>query len=308
LVFWNYSLWVGTRPWATLDSLITGRRYPLTQDVANIGRPAQNVRHLIRQVELRAQPVSRIHMMIFRNDYAIDMRSLYGTTVNGEFLPYGDQKQLTDGDVIVLAGAAGFRFHQLAYQPWQFFWDPPPSHDAQPAGWGLLIDSKRRLVFPLTQDQEFIAAAGKTGVEPGGGPEGAIAIVRRLDSASEAAYSVDNLDAELFLHLPEDPGPATIQLVSFADPGTADYHADRADTSFTIEDEADGAPLQADLKLDDYSYGRFVVPEGKQSYVLVSRGNRQQTIAMLAFHQGERRFQVIALDPTVESPNSESAD
>jgi hypothetical protein len=315
LLYRSYNLWEETRPWASLDSAVTGLRYPLSQDVANIGRPAEKVMHLIRQVPLYAQPVSRIHLMIFRNHYAIDMRSLYGTTVNGEFLPYGDQRQLTDGDVIVLAGAAAFLFHPLTYQAWQFFWDPWLSQKASSTGWGLLIDSRRRLVFSLTQDNGFITPVGESGVEPRDGQEGAIAIVRRRSVVDRVAVSLDKVAVGLFEKLPDDPGQTEIQMLALSLPRTTGSYSGQTwltiedmETFLTIEDVADGQALEADIKLDDYSYGRFVVPQGKQYFYLQSsRGRPQHTVTELAFHQGKRRFQVIWLDSSIESPTSNGA-
>jgi hypothetical protein len=301
LLYRSYGNWVETRPWATLDSVVTGRRYTLSQDVANIGRPASDVVHLIRQVKLYAQPVSRIHLMIFRNFYAIDVRSLYGTTINGEFLPYGGQKQLADGDVIVLAGTAAFVFRPLAYRTWQFVWDPPLSHETVPSGWGLLIDSKRRMVFPLTREEEFIAPAGQSGVEPLERSEGAIAIVRRHDVVGQTAVSSDSAAVELF----ENPTDGrTVQLLAFAHPGTAGESIDGTGSWLTIEDVADGRDLQADIKIDDYSYGQFVLPQRKELFFL--QGIRGHSINELAFHEGERRFQVIWLEPSIEGPANDS--
>src|SRR5439155_17898499 len=35
----SFTQWENNRAWAALDSAASGRRYPLQQDVANIGRP-----------------------------------------------------------------------------------------------------------------------------------------------------------------------------------------------------------------------------------------------------------------------------
>jgi hypothetical protein len=71
---------------------------------------------------------------------------------------------------------------------------------------------------------------------------------------------------------------------------------------------ADGQPLEADVKLDDYTYGRFVLPDAQQYFLLRStRGVRDHSLSELAFHQGERRFQVIWRDPNVESHSRDSS-
>jgi hypothetical protein len=303
----NYSQWEKNRAWATLDSAVSGRRYPLRQDVANIGRPTPGF-DLIYQVELRNDAVSRLHLMVFRNFNAIDMRSLFGSTVNGEFLPYGVQTQFKEGDVIVLAGVAAFLFRPLKYAPWQYFWRTPILDEARPTGWGLLIDSTRRLVFPLTQDEVFIAPAGDNGIEPHDGPDGALAIVRRRNVAGRMEIDVSEAPVELFEHRPEDPATGMVSLFAFVPPGTTGHSVDfKPYTWLTIEDVEDGQSLEADIKLDDYSYGRFVVPKAQQYFTLRSpRGVRDHSLNELVFHQGERRFQVISLGPDVESASREN--
>jgi hypothetical protein len=301
-VFSSYIQWKRNRDWAVLDSPASGRRYPLSQDVANLGRAQKVGQDLMYQVVLQGQAVSRIHLMILRNFYAIDMRSLFGTTINGDFVVYGLQRQLEDGDVIVLAGVAAFLFHPLTYQPWQFFWSTTFSDGAPLTGWGLLIDSKRRLVFSLTRDEEFIAPAGDSGVEPHDRPEGAIAIVRHRDVAGRVEIGGSSAAVDLFEHRPEEPNTGEVELFAFARPGKTGHSVELNCSCLTIEDVADGQALEADIKVDDYSYGRFVVPEAQQ-YFLVrsSRGVRDHSLSELAFHQGERRFQVIRRDPDVDS-------
>jgi len=305
----SYTQWEKNRAWATLDSAVSGRRYPLRQDVANIGRPTEGF-DLIYQVELwGVSAVSRLHLMVFRNFNAIDMRSLYGTTVNGEFLPYGEQTQFEEGDVIVLGGVAAFLFHPLKYAAWQYFWRTPISDEAPPTGWGLLIDSKRRLVFPLKQDEVFIAPVGDSGIEPHDGPDGAIAIVRRRDVVGRMEIGVSDAPVELFEHRREDPATGVVSLFAFVPPGTTRHSIDfETNTWLTIEDVEDGRSLEADIKYDDYAYGRFVVPEAQQYFTLRSpRGVRDHSLTELVFHQGERRFQVIWLYPDFESPSRENS-
>ena len=302
--FLSYTQWERNRSWATLDSAVSGHRYPLSQDVANIGRPTEDS-NIIYQVALWAQSVSRIHMMIFRNFNAIDLRSLYGTTVNGVFLPYGDQLQLEEGDVVVLAGIAAFFFHPLDYAPWQYFWPTPLTDNASPTGWGLLIDSKRRLVFPLplTQREVFVAPAGDDGVEPHHDPDGAIAILRLREVSGRMEIGISTVSVDLFEHRAEDPASEAAFLAEFAAPGTTGHTRELNGNYLTIEDVADGRPLEADIKLDDYSYGQFTVPEAKQYFdVHSARGVRAHQLNELAYHQGERRFQVIPLIPQIESP------
>ena len=301
----SFTEWEQTRAWASLDSAASGRRYPLEQDVANIGRPTKGM-DLIYQVALLDRAVSRIHLMIFQNFNAIDVRSLYGTTVNGEFLQYGQQAGLESGDVIVLGGVAAFVFHPLTYQAWQYFWRTPLSDEAPPTGWGLLIDGKRRVIFPLTQDEVFVVPVGDNGIEPNDRPEGAIAVVRRHD-AGPADVTWRRATVQLSEHRPEDPATAEVDLFGITSPGARGYRRDLKAPWLTIEDVADGQPLEAEIKLDDYTYGRFALPEAQRHFLLRStRGVRDHSISELAFHQGGRRFQVIWREPKVEGPKAGS--
>jgi hypothetical protein len=306
LLYSSFTQWEKTRVWATMDSAASGRKFPLSQDVANVGRPTESM-DLIYQIELLSQAISRIHLMIFHNRNAIDVRSLYGTTVNGEFLEYGRQARFENGDVIVLAGVAAFVFRPLTYHAWQYFWRTPPSDDAAPAGWGLLIDGKRRLVFPLTQDEVFIAPAGDSGVEPGDRSEGAIAIIRRRD-VGRVEITPSRVTVELRKQRPEDPAAAEVDLFAFTPPDARGHSVDLNSSLLTIEAVGDGQPLEADIKLDDYTYGRFVLPEAQQHFLLRSaRGVRDHSLNELAFHQGERRFQVILREPDIEGPSRENS-
>jgi Novel STAND NTPase 1/FHA domain len=300
----SYEQWESSRAWASFDSALTGRRYSLTEDVANIGRPTPNF-DLIYRVKLADCAVSRLHMMIFRNSHAIDLRSLYGTTVNGGFLPYGAQAELADGDIIVLAGVAVFEFHPLIYEPWQYFLRTPLADRVSPAGWGLLIDSTRRRVFPLTKEEVFITPAGGNGVEPLDSPDGAIAIVRHRDVGGPTPISAIDAPAEMFWGRPEDPPQGVVSLFGLASAGMKGRSVNfRSGKLLTIEDVADGRALEATMKAGDYAYGRFVIPEARQYFTVRPHGGvRDHSLTELAFKQGERRFQVVLIDPDVEGPS-----
>jgi hypothetical protein len=96
-------------------------------------------------------------------------------------------------------------------------------------------------------------------------------------------------------------------LFTFAPPAATDDRVEfDAGSLLTIEDVADGQALEADIKLDDYSYGTFVLPEAQQYFALrsPSRGVRDHSLSELAFHQGERRL--ICFDPNVEGHSRDS--
>jgi hypothetical protein len=305
LFYRSYGQWQKARAWATLDSVVTGRRYLLTQDIAPVGRPTDDDHFLVRQVPLKAQSISRLHLMIFPNFYALDMRSRYGTTINSEFLPYGSERKLNDGDMMVLAGVAAFQFHPLTYRAWNYFWRLTV-RDALPRnGWALLIDGSRRLTFPVKKEKEFIVPEGE-GVKLHEQPEGAIAIVRRRSVIGEPTIASDSSRVKLFEKAPEDPEEKEIRIWRFPESGATGQSFKLNRPLLTIENVTDNPALEADLKLSDYAYGRFVVPRGKEYYCVSSGEDCEQSPGQLAFHQGGRRFQVIALDPNLESHASDN--
>ncbi len=90
------------------------------------------------------------------------MRSLNGTTVNQHFLPYGETKELENGDIIVLADVAPFQFQTFSYAPYQF-WDPPIPQGKQPPikAWGMFLDLVSKEVTYLTERHYFITDSGQ---------------------------------------------------------------------------------------------------------------------------------------------------
>jgi len=83
------------------------------------------------------------------------MRSLVGTTVNADFLPYGESAKLKDGDMVVLGGVAPFEFEIINYAPLQL-WVPPTKRPPRPQGWAALIDGRARAVHYLTEAEQFV--------------------------------------------------------------------------------------------------------------------------------------------------------
>jgi pSer/pThr/pTyr-binding forkhead associated (FHA) protein len=148
-----YSLWLENRPWGVLTNLSTGMAHAVTGTQFTVGR---NTQHYQNQVNLLPNTISRMHLMIFRNLVAVDMRSYNGTTVNAEFLQYGDSVTLRSGDIIVLGGTAPFRFATIQYARFQF-WTPFLEQHAPTPGWGLLIDARSRTVTSLERPEHFLS-------------------------------------------------------------------------------------------------------------------------------------------------------
>jgi hypothetical protein len=149
-----YSAWLVNRPWGYLGNLSTGQMNLLKDDLASIGRSTDNVKN---QVALKHNYISRLHLFIFRNLVAIDMRSRNGTTINAEYLPYGDSNKLDNGDLIVLAGVDAFQFYKIEY-PFLNFATPDRSLPPPPINsWGILIDGKSKLYKYLDAPQYFLS-------------------------------------------------------------------------------------------------------------------------------------------------------
>src|SRR5262249_54196874 len=144
-------------------------------------------------------------------------------------------------------------------------------------------------------DEVFIGAAGEDGIEPHDRPDGAIAIVRNRKEGWSPNIQNDIVSIEA-----PQGGPANENARVFYFGAPAEKPLPPSFTpkvTLTIEDVADGQSLEADLRLDDYSYGRTMLPGAKQYF---SVGG--QPPSQLIFRQGKRRFQVIRIDRDVEGP------
>jgi hypothetical protein len=165
------ALWRAQRPWAYIIVLSTGRVHPLVGDVVSMGRSVRWVQH---QINLRLRPVSRLHAMITQLLWVIELRSMFGTTVNGEFVSYGEPKELQSGDLIVLGGVAPMQLGVLDYTPAdeQAQRVPIPEAPSPPTGWGLLIDGGSRAAIELDADEHYLALGEGDRIVVGSEPRG----------------------------------------------------------------------------------------------------------------------------------------
>jgi hypothetical protein len=150
--YWAYTVWLENRPWGYMRNLSTGTVHALRGDLVSIGRSTE----FQNTINLRPRTVSRIHLQVSKNLSAFDWRSLNGTTINGEFLPYGKSRKINKGDIAVLAGIAPFQFHTIEYSLIPF-WTPSIEKSSPPSGWGMLIDGRSRSVMYLNQSQYFLS-------------------------------------------------------------------------------------------------------------------------------------------------------
>jgi hypothetical protein len=148
-----YSLWGQTRPWGYFKNLATGSVHAVKGNVVSVGRSTEG--YFQNQINLMPRDVSRLHALISRDLALLDMRSLLGTTVNANFLPYGESAKLKDGDIVVLGGVAPFEFEIINYAPFQL-WVSPTRRPPSPQGWAALIDGRARAVHYLTEDEQFV--------------------------------------------------------------------------------------------------------------------------------------------------------
>lgn len=139
----SYSIWLESQPWGYMTNLSTGSIHDLRGASIGIGRSTEDFKN---QIELLPREISRIHLFLSRERVALDMRSLNGTTVNAEFLPYGKAGKLTAGDVITLGGIAPFYF------------STSPNQMSRPSlAWAMVIDGKARTYHYLSSDHYVVA-------------------------------------------------------------------------------------------------------------------------------------------------------
>jgi hypothetical protein len=152
--FIAYSARLVSQPWGYFGDLSTGQMHLLKGDLAMIGRPTEE---FTNQVNLRNGYISRLHLFILRNLNAIDLRTVNGTTINAEYLPYGRSKTLENGDIIVLAGVAAFQFSKIEY-PFLGFTTPDRQVPPPPrTSWGILIDGYSKIYKYLDAPQYFLS-------------------------------------------------------------------------------------------------------------------------------------------------------
>ena len=82
-----------------------------------------------------------------------------------------------------------------------------------------------------------------------------------------------------------------------------------AEDWITVEDIADGRDLFVDMKKGDYCYGRFPIGDGEEMFLLYDPVTREyHDIHGLVYVAGDARFQVIRVDPGVESDTNSAPE
>jgi hypothetical protein len=156
-----YLPWQEKQPWGSVRVLSTGNAYDLRGDLAWLGRTTPEFK---THVSFTPRDVSRLHLLITRDWLALDVRSLIGTTVNGQMLPYGVSQKLEPGDIIVLGGVAPLQFERAPLSHWFGRILRHASSGTKtialpgPNDWGILIDGRSRSFQYLQANPSFIGA------------------------------------------------------------------------------------------------------------------------------------------------------
>jgi hypothetical protein len=136
--------------------------------------------------------------VIDRQRRVLDLGTINGTSRNGRFV--GDEdagaQELSDGDVLVLANIAPFKFRGVDYA-WSRLWAGSEADvSAIPQdSWALLIDGASRAVHYLVGDSYYVGLEGDRIVASGTRTAQSRLILRRRARSLEAdGVSIENLD------------------------------------------------------------------------------------------------------------------
>lgn len=291
-----HRLWVNARPWAVLTNLSSGRDYKLSGDAVTIGR---NMPGIINNINILSIDVSRLHARIARDHTTIDMRSLFGTTVNGKWLPYGEFAALKPGDILTIAGTVAFRFQPISYTPWQL-WPAPQAPAGVPANaWGLFIDDNRRVGYPLNAERYYLSLSKDQVLQ--------LSSAKPTNEQTLAMIQQDNKSRFMWSSLTSDGKEEMLHPVS-------------------IIAMAKGWPLEAEMKIGStYGYARCPLPfgehvsiirlskscvyEGRQDFRETDLGKQNKSIMNVNFILGTKksfRFHVLPVLRNLEPPNQKS--
>jgi len=166
--------------------------FQLKYETANVGRAAKGVEAVKHQVALPERRISRIHLGISSSGVVTDWRSFYGTTVDAQWLPYGEEKQLEDGDILALSGLEVLRYREIVWHPWDYlrtveFADEPPIE-----GWAILIDGRRQAVRVIQSDAEFVTLRdGMIGLSDQPSDDAILVVRRRVLHKEFGAFGQD---------------------------------------------------------------------------------------------------------------------
>jgi tetratricopeptide (TPR) repeat protein len=165
-----------TVPWGFLVDLKRISVFAMRGDRITVGRdsPEDGVRNDFSFTEDRF--VSRRHLVISHENFqADDVRSLNGTTVNADQLPYGLGKQLLDGDIISLANKEVLQFRT----------QQPSLLSVPQSSWAIFIDGSSKNYAYLTEPIYSLSLTS-VGIQIQAGDVGSALIkIRRIGQNAE---------------------------------------------------------------------------------------------------------------------------
>jgi hypothetical protein len=257
-----YLPWQEKQPWGSVRVLSTGNVYDLAGDFASLGRTTPEFK---THVSFTPRDVSRLHLLITRDGLALDVRSLIGTTVNAQMLPYGVSQKLEPGDIIVLGGVAPLQFERAPLSHWfgQILRHASSGTKTValpgPNDWGILIDGRSRSFHYLQANPSFIGA-----------------------------------DKDKVLIVQRERSTQTLLKVYVTN-----------DDFITIEDMPDDAKLIADWKSGDYEYLEQEIESSKPlSRFHVQKARADATdyygVNAVTFRYDDRSFQIVPVVPNID--------
>lgn len=193
-----YSSWAELRPWGVLMNLSDGQVDLLRGNYTVVGRATGEFRPL---VSLISPLISPAHLVIDRKRRVLDFGTENGSSRNGRFVgdedPFG--QELNDGDVLVLANIAPFKFRSVDQPWWQLWASPQPEPPTIPQdSWGLLIDGASRAVHYLVSDGYYVSLADGDRIVASETrtAESRLALRRRARQLDRDAFEIENLDGQ----------------------------------------------------------------------------------------------------------------
>lgn len=258
----SYSIWLESQPWGYMTNLSTGSIHDLNGASIGIGRSTKGFEN---QIELLPREVSRLHLFLSRERVAVDVRSLNGTTVNAQFLPYGKAEKIKAGDVITLAGIAPFQF------------STSPKQKSRPASaWAMVIDGKARTHHYLSSDQYTLAlnADGTVAISQGNGDKGRLSI-EKMNKGVVIKDSEDGYDLMVEMRL----GDYTYVSCKIP-PGKLFFYLDVR-------------------KLDQYQPCEVLA--GRSDLKDVTR--LEHDLSTVTYKYGDTSFQLVPIVPDLEAPS-----
>jgi hypothetical protein len=282
--YWLWYLpWQARQPWGSVRVLSTGSIYDLNGDFAWLGRTTTQFK---TQVSFTPRDVSRLHMLITRDWLALDVRSLYGSTVNAQTLRYGESRKLQPGDIIVLGGVAPMQFEraQLSGSVSRILGHAPRVRSKNiaipgPDDWAILIDGGAKRFQYLRANPSFIGTNGNNGL-----------VVE------------NNPSAKSFLK-------ASFELVPTEEGSTLRV--------LMIENIVAIAEVRAEWKSSDYDYENSVIPPNQPVETFPKKREREDLpdytyVEKVALSYGDLPFQIVQIVSNVDlggtvSPRPSSA-